>query len=111
MDSLISLKPSNTKKMSIYIVKHRNKYHRYYLRDEYHHTLIRFWRDSRNLDTIEIPDSLKKGIKHNDIIDPTDFDTVYNVAEKYQSQVCTFSDSLWWYLNTETMRIGLIPQD
>lgn len=98
-------------KMSIYIVKHKGKNYLFLLKDEYHHPFLNFWKTHQNETNVMLPDDLRKGIKHCDVVDIGQFDTPFNVAERYQSKVCVHGAPLWWHLNTETMRIGLVPQD
>lgn len=96
--------------MSIYMVKHKDKYYLYLLCDEYHHPFLRFWKTQQNETNVVIPDDIKKGIKHSEVNHVGAFDMPFNVAERYQSKVCIHGAPLWWHLNTDTMKYGLIPQ-
>ena len=96
--------------MSIYIVKHLNKYYKFVLLDEYHQLFLKFWKANRNSEKIEIPDDLKKGIKHMESEKYTE-ELVYVVARNFQSKACIWGSPLWWFVDTETMIYRLIPQD
>lgn len=83
----------------------------YLLHNEYHHTFLNFWQKNLNSETIEVPENLKKGILHSEVIGVGEFIMPYNVAENYQAKVCVHGSPLWWHLDTNTLILKLIPQD
>lgn len=97
--------------MSIYIVTHKNKNYLYLLKDEYHNDFLKFWRENRNSEKIQIPDDLKKGIRHSEVGHDNLFDVPMVTARAYQAKVCIHSDPLWWHVNTDEMTYSRIPHD
>ena len=97
--------------MSIYIVKHFNKYYYFRLQDEYHHMFLKFWKENRTSETIEITDGLKKGILNSQITEYTEV-MPYELFRNYCINLDMWNEyPLWWYVDTSKMRFRIIPQD
>lgn len=97
--------------MSLYIVKHFNKFYYFQLKDEYHHTFLNFWKENQTSETVEITDLLKKGILNSKITDYSEKMPYYLFREYCTSLRLWNKHPLWWFLDTTTMQYRMIPQD